>query len=113
MKGRSVHFHDTEDSSYHRTLRNAAPAMVEAFGAFDQAVFGTEGALDAKTKELIAIAVAATTQCPYCMEAHTSGAKRTGATEAEVAEAVMVASALRAGGALTHGWLALKQFEQA
>ena len=107
-----MHFHDTEDSQYHRTLRQAAPEMVEAFGAFDAAVFGTEGALDAKTKELIAIAVAATTQCPYCMDAHAKGAKGAGATEAEVAEAVMVASALRAGGALTHGWLALKQYEQ-
>lgn len=108
-----MHFHDTDDSTYHRTLRTSAPEMVEAFGAFDDAVFGTDGALDAKTKELIAIAVAATTQCPYCMEAHAGGAKKAGATESEVAEAVMVASALRAGGALTHGWLALKQYEQA
>lgn len=107
-----MHFHDTEDSSYHRTLRQSAPAMVEAFGAFDEAVFGTEGALDRTTKELIAIAVAATTQCPYCMDAHAKAAKEAGASEEQVAEAVMVASALRAGGALTHGWLALKQYEQ-
>lgn len=119
MKGPTLHFHDTEDKAYHRTLRQSAPAMVEAFGAFDQAVFGTEGALDTRTKELIAIAVAATTQCPYCMEAHAAGAKnaagakKAGATEAEVSEAVMVAAALRAGGALTHGWMALKQYDQA
>jgi AhpD family alkylhydroperoxidase len=86
--------------------------MVEAFGTFDDAVFGTDGALDTRTKELVAIAVAATTQCPYCMEAHVEGAKKAGASESEVAEAVMVASALRAGGALTHGWLALKQYDQ-
>lgn len=108
-----MHFHDTDDTTYHRTLRQSAPAMVEAFGAFDEAVFGTDGALDAKTKELIAVAVAATTQCPYCMEAHAGGAKKAGATEAEVSEAVMVAAALRAGGALTHGWLALKAYERA
>jgi AhpD family alkylhydroperoxidase len=108
-----MHFHDTEDKQYHRTLRQAAPAMVEAFRAFDESVFGSDGALDAKTKELIAIAVAATTQCPYCMEAHAGGAKRAGASESEVSEAVMVASALRAGGALTHGWLALKQYGEA
>ncbi|MET0523766.1 MAG: carboxymuconolactone decarboxylase family protein [Nocardioides sp.] len=76
-------------------------------------MFGADGALDSKTKELIAIAVAATTQCPYCMEAHAGGAKKAGATESEVAEAVMVAAALRAGGALTHGWLALKQYADA
>ena len=107
-----MHFHDTEDKSHHRTLRQGAPAMVDAFGVFDEAVFGTDGALDRRTKELIAIAVAATTQCPYCMEAHASAAKRSGATEAEVSEAVMVAAALRAGGALTHGWLALKEYER-
>jgi AhpD family alkylhydroperoxidase len=108
-----VHFHDTEDSSHHRTLRQSAPAMVEAFGAFDEAVFGSDGALDARTKELIAIAVAATTQCPYCLQAHAGAAKKAGASEAEVSEAVMVAAALRAGGALTHGWLALKEYERA
>lgn len=107
-----MHFHDTDDTTYHRTLRQSAPAMVDAFGAFDEAVFGTDGALDRRTKELIAVAVAATTQCPYCMDAHAKGAKQAGATESEVAEAVMVASALRAGGALTHGWLALKQYER-
>ena len=108
-----MHFHDTEDSQYHRTLRTSAPEMVDAFGAFDRAVFGTEGALETKTKELIAIAVAATTQCPYCLDAHVGAAKKAGATESEVAEAVMVASALRAGGALTPGWLALKQYDRA
>jgi AhpD family alkylhydroperoxidase len=108
-----LHYHDTDDSRFHRTLRQAAPAAVNAFSTFDDAVFGADGALDSKTKELIAIAVAATTQCPYCMEAHAGGAKKAGATESEVAEAVMVAAALRAGGALTHGWLALKQYADA
>ena len=51
----------------------------------------------------MAVAVALTTQCPYCIEAHTAFAKKAGATEQELAEATMVAAAIRAGGAVAHG----------
>jgi AhpD family alkylhydroperoxidase len=60
-----------------------------------------------KYKELIAVAVAVTTQCPYCIDIHTSNARRAGATDAELAEAAIVAAALRAGGAITHATHAL------
>ena len=53
--------------------------------------------------ELIAVAVAMTTQCPYCIDAHVKKAKAAGATDAELTEATLVAAALRAGGAVTHG----------
>jgi AhpD family alkylhydroperoxidase len=79
-----------------------APAAWQGFAAWDKAVMA-DGALPAKTKELIAVAVAVTTQCPYCIEIHTKKAKAAGCTEKELAEAVMVAAALRAGGAITHG----------
>jgi AhpD family alkylhydroperoxidase len=79
-----------------------APAAWKGFVAFDQAAMA-DGAIPSKTKELIALAVAMTTQCPYCIEIHGKRAKTAGCTEAEIAEAVMVAAALRAGGAVTHG----------
>jgi AhpD family alkylhydroperoxidase len=79
-----------------------SPAAWEGFLAFDKAAMA-DGAIPAKTKELIAIAVAMTTQCPYCIEIHTKKAKAAGCSEKEIAEAVMVAAALRAGGAITHG----------
>lgn len=79
-----------------------APAAWQGFVAFDKAAMA-DGAIPAKTKELIAIAVAMTTQCPYCIEIHTKRARAAGCTEAELAEAVLVAAALRAGGAVTHG----------
>src|ERR1700730_18850942 len=79
-----------------------APAAWQGFVAFDKAALA-DGAIPAKTKELIALAVAMTTQCPYCIEIHTKNAKKAGCTEAEIAEAIMVAAALRAGGAITHG----------
>ena len=79
-----------------------APAAWEGFLAFDKAAM-SDGAIPARTKELIAVAVAMTTQCPYCIEVHAQKAKAAGCTEAELAEAVMVAAALRAGGSVTHG----------
>ena len=79
-----------------------APAAWQGFIAFDKAAMA-EGAIPARTKELIALAVAMTTQCPYCIEIHCKNAKKAGCSEAEIAEAVMVAAALRAGGAVTHG----------
>ncbi|WP_109474677.1 carboxymuconolactone decarboxylase family protein [Ornithinimicrobium cavernae] len=97
------------DHTFNRQLRGGAKEAVDAFVAFDKAVFAErEGGLDVRTRELIAIGVAATTQCPYCMDAHTKAALAAGATESDVAEAVMVAAALRAGAAYTHGWLAMK-----
>jgi len=74
----------------------------KGFVEFDKAAMA-DGAIPAKTKELIAIAVAMTTQCPYCIEIHAKKAKAAGCTQEEIAEAVMVAAALRAGAAVTHG----------
>lgn len=79
-----------------------APEAWNGFLAFDRAVMA-DGAIPAKMKELMAVAVAVTTQCPYCIEIHTKKAMKAGCTEAELAEAVLVAAALRAGGAVTHG----------
>ncbi len=90
-----------------RKFAELAPAAWQGFVAFDKAAMA-DGALSSKTKELIAIAVAMTTQCPYCIEIHGERAKAAGCTEAEIAEAVLVAAALRAGGAVTHGTHCLK-----
>jgi AhpD family alkylhydroperoxidase len=70
--------------------------------AFDKAVV-QHGVVPLKYKELIAVAVALTTQCPYCIEIHTRKAKKAGATEQELAETTLITAALRAGGAMTHG----------
>ena len=78
-----------------------APDAFNAFQAFDKAVFA-EGTIPIKYKELIALGVALTTQCVYCIEVHRRAALKAGATEAEMAEAALVAAALRAGGAITH-----------
>ena len=85
-----------------KTLDANSPAAMQAFRAFDKAAMAA-GAIPAKYKELMALAVAFTTQCPYCIEIHAAKARQTGATDHEIAEAVTVAAALRAGAAITHG----------
>jgi AhpD family alkylhydroperoxidase len=84
-----------------KAMKEVAPEVMAAFTAFDAAVF-KDGAIPAKMKELIAIAVAVTTQCPYCIEIHAKRARTAGCTDAEITEASMVAAAIRAGGAVTH-----------
>jgi len=84
-----------------KTVKELAPETFAAFQAFDAAAM-KDGAIPVKYKELIAIAVAMTTQCPYCIEIHAKKAKQAGCTEAEIAEATLVAAALRAGAAVTH-----------
>lgn len=85
-----------------------APEQVKAFRNFSKAVF-KEGALDEKAKQLIAVAVAHVTQCPYCIKGHTKQAKRKGASNEEVMEAIWVASEMRAGGAYAHAALAIDE----
>jgi AhpD family alkylhydroperoxidase len=94
--------YDMKNISKLKKLGQLAPQAFQAFRAFDAAAFA-EGALSVKAKELIAVAVAVTTQCPYCIEIHSKKAKEAGASEAELAEAVLVSAALRAGGSVTHG----------
>ncbi|HVT81519.1 MAG TPA: carboxymuconolactone decarboxylase family protein [Phycisphaerae bacterium] len=79
-----------------------APETFKAFVAFDDAAF-KNGVIPLKYKELIAIGVALTTQCPYCIELHTQRARKAGASEQELAETTLLAAALRAGAAMTHG----------
>ena len=89
-----------------KQMNELAPEVMKAFWAFDKLAVA-DGAIPVKYKELIAIAVALTTQCPYCIDIHSANARKAGATEAEIAEAAMVTAALRAGGAVTHATHAL------
>jgi AhpD family alkylhydroperoxidase len=92
--------------------RELAPEIYAAFRTFGQRVFA-DGALPSKTKELIAVAVAHVTQCPYCIRGHTELALKKGATEQEVMEAIWVASEMRAGAAYAHSIIAIDAMHQA
>src|SRR5690625_2770035 len=89
--------YDSHDAKYGRNIRKGAPDDFATFAEWDKSVFSEEGhELSKKTRELIAIGVAATTQCPHCIEAHSRAAQKAGATEAELSEAIMVAMAVMA-----------------
>jgi len=107
----SDHYHDPTDMKLLREMRKLAPAEFEAWLNLNNIV-GKDGALSKKYRELIAVGVACTTQCPYCIEVHSKAAKAAGASREELVEAVFVAAALRAGGAATHGAMALKFFDK-
>jgi len=99
--------YDMKNLSKMKSLEANAPEAMKAFVAFDKAAMAA-GAIPVKYKELLAIAVAFTTQCPYCIEIHTNRAREAGASDQEIAETVLVAAALRAGAAVTHGTHAMK-----
>ncbi len=92
--------------------RSLAPECEKAFQAFSQRVFA-DGAVPAKTKQLIAVAVAHVTQCPYCIKGHTKAALRQGATREELMEAIWVAAEMRAGAAYAHATIALTAMDEA
>ncbi len=104
-------YYHKESTAKLRRLFELKPDAMRAFMDFDSKVFA-EGALSTKIKELIAVAVAHVTQCPYCIAAHTSRAKRAGASTEELVEAALVAAALRAGGALAHSCITIEVAEE-
>ncbi|MCC6849500.1 MAG: carboxymuconolactone decarboxylase family protein [Deltaproteobacteria bacterium] len=105
------HMYPEASIELHRQRQALAPEIGAAFKAFSNAVFA-DGALSAKTKDLIAVAVAHVTQCPYCIRGHTASALRRGATQQEIMEAIWVAAEMRAGGAYAHSNLALDAMNQ-
>src|SRR5437016_14644234 len=106
------HYHDGNDLKLLPELKELAPDEFKGFVALDAIVGKDDGKIPRKYRELIALAVAFTTQCPYCLDVHTSNAKRARATREEVAEVAFLAAALRAGAAVTHGALAVKLFDR-
>jgi len=105
------HYHDENDLKLLKELKKSAPADFQAWVDLDSITQREDGKISRKYRELIAVAVAHTTQCVYCIEVHTRAAKKAGATREEVAEAVLLAAALRAGGAAAHGTLAMKFYD--
>lgn len=93
-----------------RDLRNAIPEVLKAFSGLHAAAFA-EGALTAKTKELMALAIAVSQRCDGCIAAHARGAVRREATEAEVAETIGVAISMNGGPATVYGPRAFAAFK--
>src|SRR2546421_3293878 len=107
------HYHDENDLKLLKEMSKLAPEEFKAWANLDGIVGRENGQIPRKYRELIALAVAHTTQCVYCIEVHTKNAKKAGASKEEVVEAVLLAAALRARGAAAHGTLAVKFYDQA
>ena len=103
----SEYYYALDGRKHYQDLRESQQEMFQAFINFNNAIFEKESALPRKVKELIALAVAHTTQCPYCIESHVKAAKKAGATNQEIAEAIFVPPALRAGGAFAHSTISM------
>lgn len=101
-------YEDTGDSKYTRVYKKQTPDILKTWGEFNDQVFSDDRAIPLKYLQLIALGVAFTTQCDYCIDGHVQEAVEAGATEQEIAEAAWVAAAIRAGGAFTHGRTAFK-----
>lgn len=99
------------DREMSRKKADLAPKNIDAWRQFSRTIFEA-GALDEKTKQLIAVAVAHVTQCPYCIRAHTPQALRKGASREEIMEAIWVAAEMRAGAAYAHASIAMDEMEK-
>jgi AhpD family alkylhydroperoxidase len=106
-----MNFHGIDVQRQFRRMRELAPEAYRAFLDFDGKAFAP-GALDAKTKELIAVGIAQITQCPWCIDAHTARAVKAGASDKEIGEVIFVSMAMNAGAAWAHGGLALQCVEE-
>ena len=106
MKSTELYVIPTKENAELRA--KATPEIMDAWRNFSRTVFKA-GALDEKTKQLIAVAVAHVTQCPYCIHSHTEQAMKKGASKEEIIEAVWVASEMRAGAAYAHSALAMDE----
>jgi len=106
------HYHDSDDLKILGDLKTLAPVEFGGFLTLDRVVGRDDGAVPRKYRELIALAVACTTQCPYCLDVHARNARTAGATRSEIAEVALITAALRAGAAVTHGALALELYDQ-
>lgn len=106
------HYQCPQDLQLATEFTGLAPKEARAFLAFDHSAKRADGEIPPKTREWIALAVALTTQCGYCLDVHTRAAKRLGTTREELAEITLIAAAVRAGATVGHGLMALRLFDE-
>jgi len=107
-----THYQSPADMAYAQQVMALAPVEAKAFLGFDHAAKRSDGEIPPKFREWIALAVALTTQCAYCLDVHARAARRLGTTREELAEIALIAAAVRAGATVGHGLLALLLFDE-
>ncbi len=96
------HYYDRDDLARFSEMGRNVPDLAAKFFEWYGAVF-VDGALSAREKSIIALAVAHAVQCPYCIDAYSRDALEKGADLDQMTEAVHVAAAIRGGASLVHG----------
>jgi AhpD family alkylhydroperoxidase len=104
-------FHGVDVRRQFKRMRELAPEAYRAFLEFDGKAFAP-GALDLRTKELIALGIAQITQCRWCIDTHTARATKAGVSDKEIGEVIFVSMAMAAGAAWSHGGLALQCLDE-
>ena len=110
--GRMSGYYDRDHLPHFPDIKEGSPKLAEKFFDYYGAVFAP-GALDAKTKSLIALAVAHAVQCPYCIDAYSKDCLQKGSDLEQMTEAVHVAVAIRGGASLVHGMQMLEHVHKA
>lgn len=105
-------YYDASDAKFRMEMSKLAPDDFQDWFKFNSIVGRDTGSLPPKTREIVAIAVAHATGCPYCIESHVKKGRDAGVSKEETAEAVMISAALCAGAAAAHGGLAMKFYEE-
>ncbi|MFD0694420.1 carboxymuconolactone decarboxylase family protein [Paenibacillus sp. GCM10027628] len=106
-------YYDSSNLNRIPDLMKLAPQAAASFLSFEKDIYHTSESIPLKMKELIAVAVAHVTGCPYCIDNHVKKYKALGGTREEIFEAVLVAASTRAGAILSHATHALVAFEEA
>ncbi|WP_226554372.1 MULTISPECIES: carboxymuconolactone decarboxylase family protein [Celeribacter] len=104
----TTEFYSADDAKHRMEMAKLAPKDFDAWMTLNKIPGEDNGAIPPRTREIVAVAVAHATGCPYCIQSHVQKAKAAGVTKAEVAEAVLLSAALCAGAAAAHGGLAMK-----
>ena len=100
-------FYSKTGRKYYSKLMELKKDVFDSFMIFNQKAFEA-GALEVKVKELIAVGAAHITRCPYCIDTHVQKAKKAGASDEEIAEAVFVAMAMNAGASFAHSCISME-----
>ena len=106
-------FQKPMDYEYAKNLLQSAPAEANAFLGLKRTAERADGAIPAKTRELISVAVALSLQCAYCIDVHTKSAKAAGASAEEISEVVFITAAIKAGAAVGHGQMVMRMYSEA
>ncbi len=106
------HYYESSDLGRFAEVGTHGKELMERFFEYYNAATGTEGALTKREKQLIGLAVAHVLQCPYCIDAYTTGCLESGADPAQMTESIHVAAAVRGGSSLVHGVQMLNVLEK-